>query len=163
MLKKWIFWWKAKNRHGIHSPFVYRFLDEGLYRKDLSHLQPNRRLLLAAVDHFEPLRAGASPGSQQFKSWLMAERPGIQWGIPPFDLYLSDSPDENLLQLLGQPENWHDTSVVFVGNLRRNTRASTSWQKITRLREVRVVLQTYEAGLLFFRRQQARQHFRIRI
>jgi hypothetical protein len=52
--------------------------------------------------------------------------------------------------------------MVYVGNLRSTPRGYALWEEITRHPSVRVVVETYRAGLLFFRSEQARQHFKIR-
>ena len=162
-LKKWNFWRKARNRHGIHSPFVYRFLDVGLYRKDLKSLPPQKRLLLAAADHFNPLKAMACSSRDRMAEWLRAERPGIRWEGTPTDLYICEAPGEALLAFLDREELRGNDTVVFVGNLRENQKSYTYWRRAVSHPAVRVILETYPAGLLLFRTQQARQHFRIRI
>ncbi len=162
-LNKWSFWWKARNRHGIHSPFVYRFLDEGLYRKELKALPPQKRLLMAAADHFHPGRVGACHEEGFLAAWLRKERNGLEWNNPPFDLYLCEAPERQLLSFLNTPKLWNNDTIVFVGNLRESPEVHEIWREATRHPAVRVVLETYDAGLLFFRTQQARQHFRIRI
>ena len=160
---RWKFWWKAQNRHGVHSPFIYRFLDEGLYRKDLKHLPDQRRLLQAATDYLEVERAGAAEPLAGLALWLRERYPQISWHQPPVDLYIYEAPEQGLLALLEDPGQWDPQMTVFVGNLRRDPRGYTLWQEATRHPSVRVVLETYPAGLLFFRTGQVRQHFRIRI
>jgi hypothetical protein len=163
VLKKWNFWRKARNRHGIHSPFVYSFLDEGLYRRDLKNLPPQKRLLLAAADHFNPMKAMACDSQNQMAEWLRAERPGIRWEGTPTDLYICDAPGEALFAFLDREALWANDTVVFVGNLRENQESYANWGRAAGHPAVRVILETYPAGLLLFRTQQARQHFRIRI
>ena len=163
ILKKCNFWWKAHNRHGVHSPFIYNFLDRGLYRKDLKNLQPQQRLLLAAADHFKPATAEACDPQSPLAAWLRSERPDISPESSPVDLFICDCPGKNLIDFIDRRGAWENDTVVFVGNLRKNSGSSAYWQKAVGHPAVRVVLETYPAGLLFFRIQQARQHFRIRI
>ena len=162
-LEKWNFWRKARNRHGVHSPFVYRFLDEGLYRRDLRKFPPQKRLLIAAADHFGPHKAIACDPQSPMAEWLRSERPGIRWEGPPTGLFICDSPGEELLAFLDKPELWENDTVVFVGDLRKNRNSIAYWDRATGHSAVRVILETYPAGLLLFRTQQAPEHFRIRI
>ena len=87
----------------------------------------------------------------------------MHWEDPPTDLFICDIPGEELLSFLSMPEHWGNDTVVFVGNLRKNRETYEYWGRATAHPAVRIILETYPAGLLFFRAQQARQHFRIRI
>lgn len=162
-LKRWNFWRKALGRHGVHSPFIYGFLDKGLYRRDLKKYPPQKRLLLAAADHFGARSAMACPAHGPMAEWLGSERPALSWSSVPADLIICDTPGDKLLAFLGRPELWQNDTVVFTGNLRRDDGTYAHWVQAAAHPAVRVVLETYPAGLLFFRTQQARQHFRIRI
>lgn len=157
------FWWDATNRHGVHSPFIYGFLDKGLYRRELRQYPPQKRLLLAAADYFEPGAVCTAGEGGPLAGWLREERPGLRWDTFPADLIICESPGEELLR---EPELVHlfqNDNILFVGNIRKDTRSYKLWEQACGLEEARVILETYTAGLLFFRKQQAPQHFRIRI
>lgn len=160
---RWKFWWKAQNRHGVHSPFIYRFLDEALYRKDLKHLPAQRRLLQAATGYLKVEKAGAAVPEAGLALWLREQCPQISWQEPPVDLYIFEAPEPGLPAMLEDAGQWDPHMAIFVGNLRRDPRGYAIWETATRHPAVRVILETYPAGLLFFRTGQARQHFRIRI
>ncbi len=163
MFEKIGFWLQSHNRHGIHSPFVYDFLDRTLYARKRPGCTPEQRLLLAAAEHFGPTRVGASPCGAALADWLGGHLPEGICGQPPYDLYIAGRPGEELEKRLNDPEWWHNDSVVFVGGLRGGTNAHQAWKRLCGLPRLRVTLETYHAGLLFFRRQQAPQHFRIRL
>jgi hypothetical protein len=95
--------------------------------------------------------------------WLKSKWHEMRWEEPPTDLFICDTPGEGLLAFLDKAELRGNDTVVFVGNLHTNSESYGYWDRATRHPEVRVILETYPAGLLFFRAQQARQHFRIRI
>jgi predicted O-methyltransferase YrrM len=67
-------WWKsAKTRHGIHSPFLYQFMDECLYVKsdhlDFVHIEKLRKQFLRDKNtiHFLDMGAGYRNKQQQSK------------------------------------------------------------------------------------------------
>lgn len=163
MFGKIWFWLSSRNRHGIHSPFVYDFLDRTLYARRFRGCDPEQRLLLAVSEHFAPRKVGASPSGAALAQWLRPCLPEAQWGQPPFDLYIAGRPGEELVEMLTDPALWHNESVIFVGGLRGGTRARKAWKQMCSLPQLRVTLETFRAGLLFFRRQQAPQHFKIRL
>jgi len=163
MFGKIWFWLLSNNRHGIHSPFVYDFLDRALYARRRPGCDPEQRLLMAAAEHFAPLRVGVSPSGAALAQWLKPRLPEAQWGQPPYDLYIAGRPGEAWENSLSDPEMWHNETVIFVGGLREGTLARQAWKHLCSLPKLRVTLETYRAGLLFFRRQQAPQHFKIRL
>lgn len=161
--KVW-FWLRSRNRHGIHSPFIYAFLDRTLYARKRPRCTPQQQLLLAVSEHFKPGRVGVSPAGAALADWLRPHLPGAQWGQPPFDLFIAGHPGEDCLEAqLADPARWHNESVIFVSGLREGARARQAWKRLCALPQLRVTLETYRAGVLFFRRQQAPQHFRIRL
>ena len=163
MFEKIGFWLRSQNRHGIHSPFVYGFLDRTLYARKRPGCTPEQQLLLAAAEHFAPTRVGSTSCGAVLAGWLGEKQPQAHGGQPPYDLFMASQPGEELEALLNDPALWHNDSVVFVGGLREGDQARQAWQRLCSLPQVRVTLETYRAGLLFFRPQQAPQHFRIRL
>ena len=162
LINRMLFWSRANNRHGIHSPFVYNFLDRSLYRSEDRGAPPAERLLLAAIRHYKPARMGCAAHSP-WKKHLKACGTGTVVTAPPYDLYAMDRPGPELATWIGQPGNWHNDTVLFVGGLGEGGRMDPSWQDCLEPGPVRICLETYPAALLFFRREQAPEHFRIRI
>ncbi|WP_445381711.1 hypothetical protein [Robiginitalea sp. IMCC43444] len=163
MLNRILFWLQSKNRHGIHSPFVYNFLDRALYQKSLQKYTAQKRLLLAITDYLPLKKVGYPPEAAGSFQWLVQERALLEEGPPPYDLYIFDRPSQKVLQTLGQKHMWHNNSVVFVGKLDRNKPDFAFWKQACRQPGVSVVLEGYSAGLIFFRKEQAQEHFKIRI
>lgn len=162
MLHRLLFNLRARNRHGTHSPFVYHFLDKALYTKPYKGLPPEKKLLLAAADHFRVQRAGPEPHSG-LAQWLARERPGILWEGPPYDLYLTQN-----LEDLPEPGNtssgpWRPNAFVYAGGQRLSSEKRGKWQALLAGGTFRVIVETHAAALLFIRPEQAREHFRIRI
>ena len=53
MIDYLIFWWQSSNEHGVHSPYVFRYLTRGLYglSKKYEASKPYR-LALSTIDYF---------------------------------------------------------------------------------------------------------------
>ncbi len=81
---------------------------------------------------------------------------------PPFDLVVFDRPSPEVGEILSDPGQWHNDSVVYLGNLRGSASAYAMWEQISLHPSIRVVVESYWEGLLFFRKEQAKQHFKIR-
>lgn len=142
----------AKSRHGTHSPFVYRLVDELIY--------PKRRM-----------------GEPRHKVLRLTERLIKQFG--PQQIYYTDAAklpegrldfvvthgsdagriSDNLTQLWPQ---LHVDSVLVVEGIYRNAGMKRLWQSIQTKAEVTVTVDLLRVGLVFFHLGQAKEHFRIR-
>jgi hypothetical protein len=162
IFSKVLFWCQAKNRHGVHSPFIYEFLDRAVYTPGVQKGVSTQRLLKSARLHFNPKRiwtASNLPGKSGIRGILEVDStlPG-----PPFDLLVFDRPSHEVGEILSDPGQWHNDSVVYLGNLRGSASAYAMWEQISLHPSIRVVVESYWEGLLFFRKEQAKQHFKIR-
>lgn len=163
MLPRLKFWMEAKNRHGIHSKFVYDFLDKSLYKLSSNGCSPEQKLLLAAVLHFKPSSIGTSPSGRNLRAWLSEEGLTFQQGEVPYPFYITAIPDNHLEPLISNPAIWDEDAIIFVGGIRSNGQTYKTWKKLCAMPEIRVSLETFAAGLLCFRPKQAPQHFKIRL
>ncbi|MGA9238427.1 hypothetical protein [Robiginitalea sp.] len=162
IFNKVLFWFQAKNKHGVHSPFIYEFLDRAVYTKALKQGVSRQRLLRAARVHFNPKRiwwVSNLPGNSGIRGNLEVDST-LQG--PPFDLLVFDKPSHEVGEILSDPGQWHNDSIVYLGNLRGSASTYALWEQISLHPSVRVVVESYREGLLFFRKEQAKQHFKIR-
>lgn len=185
LLNRLMFFLKARTRHGTHSPFIYAFLDRTLYAKKHSR-NPGERLLLAAFEHFKPKSVGtftasfeldtdsgikaasgkgATPGNES------ATQQGANTGKdlaraetnPPYDLGIVKTPGPGLQSWLEDEALWHSDSLIYVGGIRKDRKSYGFWEQAIQAKGIRLRLETYHAGLLFFRPEQAPEHFKIRL
>ncbi|MFM1877946.1 MAG: hypothetical protein RLZZ241_812 [Bacteroidota bacterium] len=163
MICKGWFWLTAKNRHGIHSKFVYDFLDLALYTLPKQNRLPEQKLLSAALTHFKPKQLGVNPKWIAMPDWIAATCSEDLTRNIPYDFYVTDAEDTELKALIHQENLWSKNAVIFIGGIRRNKKNYKNWKKLCSYDVIRVSLEVYEAGLLCFRPQQAPQHFKIRL
>lgn len=53
MIDYLIFWWQSSNEHGVHSPYVFRYLTQGLYGLSKKYrASAPHRLALSTIDYF---------------------------------------------------------------------------------------------------------------
>lgn len=159
---KALFWLQAKNRHGIHSPFVYDFLDRGLYTLEQQQRKSQNRLLHAALAYFRPEKIWSSEMGANHAGMEEFLNPDADGHGTPWDFFVFEDPSQAIKVLLSNTHLWHNDSIVYIGNLRASGPAHEMWREITGHASIQVVLETYREGLLFFRTQQAKQYFKIR-
>ena len=174
------FLWHSKNEHGVHSPFVFLLLTQGLYNKKVKlacdalsnqneRVSKKQQLLYKIIRYFEPksiLTIGANPFEKEIialgnpKATIDIE---IDFAIYHC-IYINSQQfpfitNERIEQLLNTTKN---DSFWIVENIHANEAAEALWQTLKQNPKVTVTIDTYHFGLVFFRREQVEEHFILR-
>lgn len=174
------FLWHSKNEHGVHSPFVFLLLTQGLYNRkiklpvaDLSTSKgvnsKKSQLLFKIVHYFSP-KSILIVGDTTFEKEVMAlANPKTTIDIDIDNaiyncIYFSSIPTnsitkETVEQLILTTEN---DSFWILEDIHANPDAEALWQTLQQNPKVTVTIDTYHFGLVFFRKEQAKEHFIIR-
>ena len=185
-----LFLWKSSNAHGVHSPFVYSLVTNGFYEKErlvynikYENTSPGLsklvvKTLLKTIAHFksyklivlgddevavsqvtETIRNAAEQISA--KIWFYSTFVPVPGGV---DLaYLCGNDKASLLRLLAQlKQDVNNNTVAVVANIHASEAMEAAWEAIKKDPNVIVTVDTYHLGLIFFRREQTKQHFIIR-
>jgi hypothetical protein len=177
---------KAKNRHGLHSPFVYRLVDEVVYdfraKKLYNEVERHRKALLISDK-----KTGISPKPSKVDQLIYRVtadwQPNIitQLGMTPAitDSYLKNAINKdndnrkvvfinpnNPKQLLNDMPNLlagadENTMLIFNG-IYSNPGAKQIWTQIKANPKVTATVDLFWIGLVFFRKGQRREDFFIR-
>jgi len=172
------FLWHSKNEHGVHSPFVFLLLTQGLYNRkiklpvaDLSTYKgvnsKKSRLLFKIVHYFSP-KSILIVGDTTFEKEVMAlanPKSNIDIENAIYNcIYFSSIPtnsitNETVEQLILTVEN---DSFWILEDIHANAAAEALWETLKQNPKVTVTIDTYHFGLVFFRKEQAKEHFIIR-
>jgi len=179
---------RSTNSHGIHSPFVYSLVSQCLYdkhlrlsRKDYKEIKPafdysKTQLLYRLLLHYKPTKLlvlgkesttatevlRATGEMSRLKLWFftpIAPIPG------PIEIaYIAENDYNGTLETLEQiiPHAGNNT-LCIVDNIYASPEMQKAWNTIKQHPKVTVTIDTYQLGLVFFRREQANQHFTVRL
>lgn len=155
---------QATNQHGIHSPFVFNYLTRCLYAGKRQHPYKTFDVLLKSISYFGTERLGLVPDDPDLKAMIQAAFPHIRCHERPADLLYLHAPDpELLLAASGINPAIHNHTLCIVDQIHSSREALRNWERVKALEEVRVTIDGYHCGMVFFRKEQAKEHFKIRI
>ncbi|MGK6351895.1 hypothetical protein [Parapedobacter sp. DT-150] len=141
----------SNTRHGTHSPFIYRLVDEVLYAKRQvgEPADKVKRLTMRLIDRFKP----------QHVYELGAALPEA-----PVDFVIADGSDAACIrhELDRLWPTFHPGSVLLVEGIYRNAEMKRLWRAIQTKPQVTVTVNLFHAGLAFFHKGQAKEDFKIR-
>jgi len=141
----------ANTRHGTHSPFVYRLVDEVFYLKRQADEPRDKVLRLTGrlMERFAPRQV-----------YRMDTR--LPDGPLDFVIIPGSEADAISARLHQLWPRLHADSVLVVEGIYRHAGVKRLWQSIQAKPEVTVTVDLFHVGLVFFHLGQAKEHFRIR-
>lgn len=192
-LKSYIrFLWSSSNQHGVHSPFVFNLVTRCFYnknyKKDYAILKKRKLLsesynaLITSNDtrplfhitrYLEP-KSIVSIGIQS--EWIdIAFKLGNaktntintlfeKHESELLDLAYFNSTDTSQLSIFESllPTTHNESFFIFNG-IHKTPLTEQNWKRIKNHQKVTISIDTYHLGFIFFRKEQAKEHFIIRI
>ena len=187
---------KANNRHGIHSPFVYKLIDTVIYdysyQKVYREIQDNIKkqntdaaftkppkpkvlqLLYRLITYFKPaiiIRQGVNygigavlnataPKSKIYSFTAEDELKDILKMKSNIDLIILNGDSQKQFELC-LPYIYDDT-VIILTNICQNKTAKQTWANIKANPNVRVTINLFYIGLVFFKPGMSKEDFKVK-
>jgi hypothetical protein len=179
------FLYESTNHHGVHSPFVFKLVTKCLYSQKPDMARDNFgsslnkkqiELLYRVLYYFKGgklmvLGPDAGPVAQIFRTagereekftWFFTTMAPVPGGVNIG--FVSHPEKEEALNLFEKllPFINNDT-VCVIPDIHASGEMEELWEDIQRHPKVTVTVDVYHAGLVFFRKEQREQHFKIRM
>jgi len=151
----------ARNQHGVHSPFVYDYITKCLYSKKKYDTNTSLNILLKSLAYFSFRKVKTVPENLNIINRIKEEFNSKDSEDLPYDLVYVDFPI--LLVLASYIDKIHNDSMFLIKNIHRNKQNSTHWEMLKQKEHVKVSIDLFYCGLLFVRKEQAKEDFKIRI
>ncbi len=154
----------ATNQYGIHSPFVYQYLINCLYKRPSDSRIKALDVLLKSVDYFKAKAIWVTSDQVQLKQLLKKKVPQLTFEKIPSDIIYIPY---DQITILKDPhfisKNSHSNTLVLLEGIYKNKEIYSLWQNLILSEDFHVTIDFFYCGALFFRKEQEKQHFKIRI
>lgn len=153
------FLFTSSNQHGVHSPFVYGYVTKCLYSKNKYTNTKTLNILLKSIAYFNAKNVFIHKNNENIKNSITSHFPHIHFDKNPFDVMYFDTPRDTSLDL----GNIQNNTIVLINGIHHTSKNTTEWERIKNTEQVRITIDMFYCGAVFFRKEQAREHFKIRI
>ena len=151
---------KSQNQHGLHSPFVYDFVTKGLYKKKVkkidfskynlfNNLSKKKQIILTKIINYFNI------DEINFDEKNLPNTLDKTYKL----LYISNIELINVFDF----SNFNSKNIILINGIYQTKKKYKTWQKIINNKEVTVSIDLFYFGLIFFRKEQAKEHFIIRV
>lgn len=181
------FLWDSTNSHGVHSPFIFKLVTRCFYPRELSlgrrdykdlntgMSYSKAQLIYRLLRYFKPAKLfvlGEDTGIITELFRRMGEKANLQlWFFSPIApipgtidlIYISGNDgDEVVSSLESVLPNTGNNTICIIDNIHTSPQSQEAWERIKANPRIKVTVDVYHLGLVFFRQEQASQHFIIR-
>ena len=175
--------WKAKGRHGIHSPFIFSLVEKGIQSELInSNFQSqNSKNLHFEQFVFKLLRYFKTQNifideKKELTDWETFFRKNfsslkIQLNLKElnkssknssFDLIFISNSNQLLEKLLTLKPYSKNETVFLIEGIRSNKYIFEDWRKLCEMKTFHVSIDFFQSGLLIMRSQQEKEHFTLK-
>ena len=154
----------STNQHGVHSPFVYAYVTQCLYKKAIVKGSKSVQVFQKSRIYFKAERIKWFGGEKHLNN-ISEEGEGIlSVKHPPFDLiFISKDRQHEVIDFLSDHRNIMNHTMILIEGIYTSKASRVLWERLKGMPDIRVTIDMFHCGALFFRKEQTKQHFKIRI
>ena len=91
------------------------------------------------------------------------EFPTVRFNDRPFDIVFIDASDPDSLTHHISQNKLHNNTMMLIGSIHKNKESQEFWDTLKKLKNSTVTIDMFNCGAIFFRKEQVKEHFIIRI
>jgi len=152
---------KSTNQHGVHSPFVFKYVTQCLYSKKRLHKNKSINVLLKTISYFN--FDGVSVNNKSIRELVKQNFPEVQFDKNTVDLLFTNELSAYSFEKILSEGKLHNDSLILIDSIYANQQNLEQWNQLIALPKITVSIDMYYCGLISIRREQVKEHFRIRI
>ena len=155
---------KSSNQHGVHSPFVYQYVTQCLYRDFGFQGIKTIRVILNSLEYFKSHNILISANYPDIRNRIAIHFPDVRTGTTPYDfIFLPALEINTIYELMSKPGRLHNDTLVLIDQPYKDKESTELWKTLKTDNRLTVTIDMFHCCAVFFRQEQAREHFRIRI
>lgn len=152
----------ASNQHGVHSPFVYNYITKCLYAKPKYKTSKSNEVLLKSIGYFSVKGIKIVSDTSEIKNRIQQEFGLNSTTQDWYDIIYFENISDEIKSTINSTQV-HNHTMVLCNNIHKSKKQTSLWENIKLLEEVTVTIDLFYCGIIFFRKEQAKEHFKIRI
>ncbi len=154
----------STDQHGVHSPFVFKYLTRGLYIHEDYKASKSAAVLLKSIKYFKVKSICISDKEIEMISLIVEKFPFVIFNTPPYDMVFSDIADwPKIKKEYSESPLFHGNTPIMINHTHKSKQAGGLWKIAASSPEFNVTIDMFWCGLLFPRMEQRKEHFKVRI
>ena len=119
-------------------------------------------MLLKSIRYFKVKNIALSPKQKIIEHTIVTEFKYIAFENKPYDLVYMDISDfEGTFPLLSN--KIHNDTLLLLNDIYKNRESIKLWKTIKKREEITLTIDMFYCAVVFFRKEQVKEHFKIRI
>ncbi|SHI46075.1 hypothetical protein SAMN04487911_102133 [Arenibacter nanhaiticus] len=153
----------STNHHGVHSPFIFKYVTKGLYSTQGFKTTKSLNIVLKTLLFFKIKRVQLITKNGATKDLILRHNKDISFVAASEEFMYWEQPSATLIKhQITDNKHLAPTSILFIDNIHNSKESEILWETVKDLEIVTVTIDLFYAGIVFFRKEQAKEHFKIR-
>ncbi|MRH98952.1 hypothetical protein GH721_00270 [Kriegella sp. EG-1] len=161
-LKHLKFLLSATNQHGVHSPFVFNYITKCIYQNKVHKNSKTLDLLLKSIAYFN--YKFITVNNNPLVSELINKKfKQCEFDKNSIDLMYENAPTIQVLETFLSEDKAHNNSMLIINDPYKTEHSSQLWKQIIKQESATVTIDFFYCGVVFKRKEQVKEHFKIRL